>query len=187
VLKLKTLNEKWPSLRKPVVSCFILFYLLCYGLIETPQHWQWRTPVLHGLRPMLRFLGLWHYLPLFSPSPPDTNELMEVVVVNNDGTESNWQYAPRFVIPELSQLYLRFANMYFTFIRDTTFWADYGRYVARHWRPTDPHSDVHPTAIKFLRHWAFMPPARLAASATTPPLTRTHLVYTYLVLPEDLR
>ncbi|MBX3168465.1 MAG: hypothetical protein KF760_13690 [Candidatus Eremiobacteraeota bacterium] len=147
------------TLKQRFISVFVIFYVYAMFMMA----WPW--PASEGtkealLRPAigtLDFLGVWHRLRLFAPTPPAATGNVEFQVTYDDGTTENWQPARRQFAPgEKADSYQRYYYYYVMWgweRKTERIWPALAAYIAR--QCDFPRR--HPVWVVFVENYAWIP------------------------------
>src|SRR5580658_4196325 len=78
-------------MRHNLVILFVVFNVYSALVMALPSSWMVRDYLVNPIRMPLTVLGIFHYLPLFSP-PPTMERHIEFIARFDDGTSRNWLY-----------------------------------------------------------------------------------------------
>lgn len=171
-------------MRRALLSGFLALYALTLLLMNCPREWKSPQVLLRPLVPALDFLGLYLYLPLFSPDPPAVNAEVEIDVLLEGQRIEVWPYWPESDDERTVQLYKRYANLYFRDSRRTPLMVDFARYVVRRALLTGRK----PLEVTFYELSRRIPtPEEGAGQLLLPPYDRREVMYRYRVTAGDLR
>lgn len=148
---LADIKEDWAILRKPVISCFILFHC-SLNLSYMFNHHPYIHMYLRSFFSYYSFFGLEQDFGVFAPKPRDANPHLTAVITYKDGTTKLWTY-PRMERIDLftrigKERYRKFFDDNLAWPRFEKMWPDLARWVARqnYDDPTNP-----PTMVSLIR------------------------------------
>lgn len=147
--------QDWQYLRKPIITAFIIFHLVCNFSYLFNNH-PFFSSIVTTVWPYYAYLGLDQNWGVFAPKPREDNPHMVAMVSYRDGSTRMWLY-PRV---ERYNLFERmFKERYRKFGDDNTvwpkfrlLWADLAIYIARrnYFDRDNPPETV--TLIRMSRH-----------------------------------
>lgn len=176
----------WNNIRKPIISAFILIYLMCVTLwlmAPSPR----RNALVDLYQPVMLWSGLWQSFDVFAPNPRDVNLDLEAHITYSDGSKSIWKY-PRIdqmglIERTIHERWRKFGLDHLNWEKEKNLWPDFARFVAYQ----ENSANRHPVTIVLVRHWAYIPKPEKGLGQPPPPHNSEYEFFTYTVKPEDLR
>ncbi|MBN9415785.1 hypothetical protein ABS71_04510 [bacterium SCN 62-11] len=148
------------SVKQRILSVFVIFYVFCMFMMA----WPWpaseatKEKVLGPAIGALDFVGVWHRLRLFAPTPPLAHGNVEFQVTYDDGTTENWKPArEQFAPGEKPDSYQRYYYYYVLWGWERKMdgiWPALAAYIARQCQS----STRHPVWVVFVENYAWIPP-----------------------------
>jgi len=174
----------WSSIRKPIISAFLVCYIFCIGIWLLPPS-AVRNKFLEPVAPLISYLGLWQSYAVFA-YPRKTNLDLQAVVFYKDGSTSTWQY-PRvdqlgLFERSLKERYRKFGYEHLNVDKDAVLRPSFCRFVAR----LNNIGGRTPQTIILVRHWAPIPLPENSIGLPLPTHDRQTNFFSYQVQPGDL-
>lgn len=176
----------WNRCRKPLISLFILSYMVCISLwVMAPS--KRRDDVIRSFEPAVLWAGLWQSYDVFSPNPRDINLDLEGLVTFDDGSTTIWKY-PRMeqmgiVERVIHERWRKLGHDHLNWEKEKQLWPDFARFIAR----TVNSENKHPASVVLVRHWIAIPKPKDGFGKPLPPHTNRYEFYSYKVQEEDLK
>jgi hypothetical protein len=185
-------DEDWRSIRKPLISAFIIFH--CgLNLTYMFNYHPYQNNIVHMFWGYYHYLGLDQDFGVFAPYPRNQNPHLLALITYKDGTTKLWM-APR--MERLDQLTRMQKERYRKFFDDNlawgmykTLWPDIAAYVAR---TNNDDATNPPQSVTVIRFSAIVLPPETGLKDENKPLKNEphfikETIQTYRVRPEDLR
>jgi hypothetical protein len=167
--------------RKVLLSIFLSIYVSCIWLMACPPQWTITRRVVAPMRWVLQYIGIWFDPGLFAPAPPLELHRFDCRVIFNDGSIVHWKYPRDGTFVWDKKMYERLFLVYILNGETTKrIYPSFARYLVREHQT----ASRSPMIVEIIRYDSPIAPPESILAAPTP--EREHLLYRYIVMPEDL-
>lgn len=181
-------DESWqPALKSYSLPAALVFvYVSLIALMLCP-HWAPRDALIKPAEPFLGAFGLWQSWNVFSPNIREENFHITASVSYQDGSVALWEFPRQERFSGIEQMRAqRFRKWINDRIKNNTYdvvLPGAARYVARlHNDRANP-----PVSVALTVYSAPIPPPVPGQPVQLPPHWKQSVLFTYRVLPEDLK